>query len=79
MIVKPVHEKRQSRKRAMEKNKCDAKAATRETKTAETDGTAVLQGFQGSGVHLSMNRFEIIRESYGLIRCVFMFLRIGAP
>ena len=37
------------------------------------------QGLQGYGVHLSSNHFGIIRDMYGFILCVFLFLRIEAP
>ena len=40
---------------------------------------AGLQGFQGYGFHLSAHPFEIIRDMYGLIICVCLFLRIEAP
>ena len=31
------------------------------------------------GFHVSTNQFEILRETYGLIIFVFLFLRIGGP
>ena len=37
------------------------------------------QGSQRNGLRLSTNHFDIIREMYGLNRCVFLVLRIWAP
>ena len=37
------------------------------------------QGFQGYGFRLSANRFEILRETFGLTIVVCLFLRVGAP
>ena len=37
------------------------------------------QGFQGYDVRISTNRFEVLREVYGLRRFMCLFLRIGAP
>ena len=42
-------------------------------------GNLFIRGFRGPGFHLSTNHFEVLREIYGVIVFVFLFLRIGPP
>ena len=37
------------------------------------------RGFQGNSFHLSTNHFDIIREMYGFMTFVCLFLLIGPP